>query len=199
MLTTRSHSSIPVTDNSSLEQSSPSISNSNNTSTQSISNVQAFSVFANVNIPERNGPKWNTSIGNINYPAANNLVSTLIQPLSVRTEPQQSNDFGDTPVLPKKINSTGSSQIVYSSTFGDASSTTRLDTVSTLSDECVVEPAAQLSWNNQTGNDSEPLPSPLPRVIVSPLKDIHSTSNRSPFHCTTSINKPNCTSSSHFR
>lgn len=217
-LTTRSHSFIPTADvGSGGEQSSPNNQSSSSINTHnqtSSSNVQAFSVFANVNIPERNGAKWTSSstYNSSGHQTINSVLSMTPAPVPpARTDILQTeaNGADEAPMLPKKPNSASSSQAAFSPTFGDtiSATTSKLDSSWSLSDEFGLPQQTALFsstssiYNNQTGagSDNEPLPSPLPRVVVSPRHEIHSTSNRSPFQCAANLGKSNCSSSSNFR
>lgn len=206
-LTTRPHSFIPVSEVSGGDQFSPSNSISNISNIQNGTNAQAFSVFANVNIPERNGAKWTSSSANSTMQQAINTIpsmATQFTPANLENKPLETNEIDEAPLLPKKPNSASSLQAAFSPTFGDTASGSRLDTVSLLSEDYGMQQSAyflsnRTSSSNQTGNDTESLHSPLPRVVVSPLREIHSTSNRSPFHCATSSNKSTYNSSSHIR
>ncbi|XP_037811466.1 protein son of sevenless [Lucilia sericata] len=212
-LTTRSHSFAPATESSTVEQSSPINSGSVNTHNQNSNNVQAFSVFANVIIPERNGSKWTSSSTYSSSSGSSQQITNStfsIAPVPpARTDILQSEANGgeEAPLLPKKPNSASSSQAAFSPTFGDGGSGTMssLNSAWNVSDDCIglQQQTGSLTssniYNNQAeiGSDNEPLPSPLPRVVVSPRHEIHSTNNRSPFHSTATLSKTNCSSSSH--
>lgn len=212
-LTTRSHSFTPSVESSVVEPHSPINSGNVNTQSQNIANAQAFSVFANVNIPERNGSKWSSTSTTLSSSQQTINSTFSIPPVPpARTDILQTETNGDdeAPVLPKKPNSASSTQPAFSPSFGDSASGTisRLDSAWSVTDDCAglqQQQTAQLSsssiYNNQaeTGSDNEPLPSPLPRVVVSPRHEIHSTSNRSPFHNAATFSKTNYNSSSHFR
>ena len=204
-LTTRSHSFIPASDTSHVEQSSPINSNSVNTLNQNSGNIQAFSVFANVNIPEKNGSKWISSTAHSSCHQTINTTFPIAPVPPARTDLHlsEANGCEEAPLLPKKPNT-------FSPTFGDGTTGTnsRLDSTWNVSDDCIglQQQAAQMSsnipvYNNQTGtgSDNEPLPSPLPRVVVSPRHEMHSISNRSPFQFTATFNKSNYGSSNHYR
>lgn len=211
-LTTRSHSFTPATEASAAEQSSPINSSSFNAHNQNFTNIQAFSVFANVNIPERNGSKWNSSPysqNSIQQTISSTFSAAPVPPARTDILPSDANGSEEAPMLPKKPNSASSSQAAFSPTFGDCALATmsRLESAWNISDDCtgIQSQSAQVLsssiYNNQseTGSDNEPLPSPIPRVVVSPRHEIHSTSNRSPFHSAAAFSKTNCSSSSHFR
>ncbi|XP_058984309.1 protein son of sevenless isoform X2 [Musca domestica] len=165
------------------EQPSPNVSWSN----AAANDIQAFSVFANVNIPDRNGTKWTSTSVN-----SNSSSSFLTQPLPIRNDSRQLPETEDAPILPKKPNSGSCLQTSICPTLSDTSSSVRLDSVFSISEEYSGQPVSQSSCNrnakNQIGIENE-TPSPLPKLVVSPLREHHYTNNRSPFHCTTSTNK----------
>ncbi|XP_061386025.1 protein son of sevenless [Musca vetustissima] len=189
----------PATETSSGEQSSPNISGYN-----AIANdIQAFSVFANVNIPERNGPKWNSTALNSNQNTSTPSSSSfLTQPLSTRIDILQLPETDDAPLLPKKPNAATCLQTALSPTFSETSSSVHLDFIVTNLDEHGTQSGTQLLGNRnaniQIGAEND-VSSPLPKLVVSPLREHHSINNRPSFHCTTSTNKTNNTPSSHVR
>lgn len=199
-LTTRSHSFTPASEATNIEQCSPI--NSGSVNTQNSTNLQAFSVFANVNIPEKNGLKWTSSSTNSSSQQTINCTFSIAPGLSA-------NGSNDVPVLPKKPNSASSSQAAFSPNFGNGAlgMVSRLESAWNISDDTVElqqqtpQSSSSSIYNNQseTGSDNEPLPSPFPRVVISPRHEIHSTNNRSPFHIAANFSKTNCSSSSHFR
>ncbi|KAM7352681.1 son of sevenless guanine nucleotide exchange factor isoform 2-T3 [Cochliomyia hominivorax] len=202
-LTTRSHSFTPASETTTVEQNSPINSGSLNTQSHNSTNVQAYSIFANVNIPERNGSKWTSSSAHSSSHQAVNSTFSIPPIPPARSDILQTEANGDeetAPVLPKKPNSASSSQPAFSPTFGE------VDSAWNVTDESVVlqQQTAQLCssniYNNQgdAGSDNEALASPIPRVVVSPRHEAHSTSNRSPFHSAATFNKTNCSSLSHF-
>uniref|UniRef100_A0A1A9Z448 Protein son of sevenless n=1 Tax=Glossina pallidipes TaxID=7398 RepID=A0A1A9Z448_GLOPL len=192
----RSHLFTPTTE-ASCEQSSPSGGNNTSSCSQS-TNPQAFSVFANVNIPDRNGLKWSGS-GHTQQTTAN--VSNCSTTATATIAQQDVSVVEDeAPVLPKKPNSATSCQ-TFNLPFNDNVSTARLDSSWNLPDNLNPGQSQQATtniYNNQDGSDNEPLPSPRPRLIVSPRDDINSNSNRSLLQCTTSSNKLNSCSATHF-
>uniref|UniRef100_A0A1A9WXD4 Protein son of sevenless n=1 Tax=Glossina brevipalpis TaxID=37001 RepID=A0A1A9WXD4_9MUSC len=189
----RSHLFTPTTEANS-EQSSPSGGNNASSCIQS-SNAQAFSVFANVNIPERNGFKWSGSGQQVTANAPN--CSTTAQPTISQQDASVVEE--EAPILPKKPHSATSCQ-TFSLPFTDNASTTRLDLSWNLSDNLNSGQCQQATniYNNQDGSDNEPLPSPRTRLIVSPRDDINSNNNRSLLQCTSSLNKSNSCSATHF-
>lgn len=205
-LTTRSHSFTPASEIIVAEQSSPINSGSTNVQNNS-NNVQAFSVFANVNIPERNGSKWSSPATLCSSQQALSSTFSIAPVPPARTDLHQSEmaiGCDEAPMLPKKPNSASSSQAAFSPTFGEGALGT--NSAWNISDDSIglQQQTAQLSsniYNNQAelGSDNDPLPSPLPRVVVSPRHENHSTNNRSPFHSAATFSKNNCSSSCHFR
>ncbi|XP_037957376.1 protein son of sevenless [Teleopsis dalmanni] len=196
-----------------------------NTSTHSQSNnPHAYSVFASVNIPDRNGSNWVHGLQ-----TGGTVCSTAVHKNDEHIEAN-----GDTPQpvpqLPKKPsgvhtsvahiwNSEPTEKTTFSPTFIEISST-RLDTSWTTIDDQhqhqqissqqyhtqhqhqqqqqhVNQYNTTLINNNPIVRENEPMPpSPLPKVVVSPRHEKHSA--RSPFQNTAPSNKSCCSSTTHY-
>uniref|UniRef100_A0A1I8PMT3 Protein son of sevenless n=1 Tax=Stomoxys calcitrans TaxID=35570 RepID=A0A1I8PMT3_STOCA len=193
LVATRSHSFTPMTSetNADCEQCSPSNSTSFNANananaqTASSTNSQAFSVFANVNIPKRNGSKSiSTTATMADLQDANALVA---QSAMKRTE----DEFGEAPFLPKK----GAAACVppFTASLADESALPIFELAATGPDDSIAAAQAnqltsnRISWDTQAVFDSESLISPLPKVVVSPLRGLSHTSNLPPFHSAASM------------